>query len=38
MPMGMPLGGMPPGGAGGAGGKDAPVRPKNLVVPPIPHT
>ena len=38
MPMGMRLGGMPPGGAGGAGGKDAPVRPKNLVVPPIPHT
>jgi hypothetical protein len=26
------------GGAGGAGGKDAPVRPKNLVVPLIPHT
>ncbi|MGB6513211.1 MAG: PPE family protein, partial [Mycobacterium sp.] len=38
MPMGMPLGGMPPGGAGGARGKDAPARPKNRVVPLIPHT
>jgi hypothetical protein len=38
MPMGMPLGGMPPGGAGGARGRDAPARSKSLVVPPIPHT
>lgn len=40
MPMGgMPMGGMPMGGAGGgAGGKEPPMRPKNLVVPPTPNT
>jgi hypothetical protein len=39
MPMGMPMGGMPMGGAGGgAGGAQRPTRPKNLVVPPTPHT
>ena len=37
--MGMPMGGMPMGGAGGgAAGKERPVRPKNLVVPPTPNT
>jgi hypothetical protein len=36
---GMPMGGMPMGGAGGgAGGNQRPVRNKNLVVPPTPHT
>jgi hypothetical protein len=38
MPMGMPLGGMMPGAAGGRAGQDRPVRPKKLVLPPKPHT
>ncbi|BBZ15056.1 PPE domain-containing protein [Mycobacterium branderi] len=37
VPMGMPLGGMMPGGRG-TGAKDGPTRPKTLVVPPTPHT
>jgi hypothetical protein len=36
MPMGMPIGGL--AGHGGGGGQERPVRPKNLVVPPTPHT
>jgi hypothetical protein len=35
MPMGMPMGA---GGHGGGGGQERPARPKNLVVPPTPHT
>jgi hypothetical protein len=38
MPMAMPMGAMMPTGAGGGVHSDQRTRPKNLVVPPVPHT